>query len=60
MQTGTMVSTETSAEPYVEVGGDVDIAAGGGLFADRTRASISAPWPTAGRSRPACSPTRRG
>ena len=27
-------------EPYVEVGGDVDIAAAAALFADRTRASI--------------------
>ena len=27
-------------EPYVEVGGDVDIAAVATLFADRTRASI--------------------
>jgi DNA-binding transcriptional ArsR family regulator len=35
-QTGRMVSTE----PYVEVGGDVDIAAVATLFADRTRASI--------------------
>ena len=35
-QTGRMVSTE----PYVEVGGDADIAAVATLFADRTRASI--------------------
>ncbi len=35
-----MVSTQTAAEPYVEVGGDVDIAAAAGLFADRTRAAI--------------------
>jgi len=35
-----MVSTRSSAEPYVEVGGDVDVAAVAKLFADRTRASI--------------------
>ena len=35
-----MVTTQSSAEPYVEVGGDVDIAAVATLFADRTRASI--------------------
>ena len=35
-----MVTTESSAAPYVEVGGDVDIAAAASLFADRTRASI--------------------
>jgi DNA-binding transcriptional ArsR family regulator len=40
MQTGAMVSTQSSAEPYVEQGGDVDIAAVATLFADRTRASI--------------------
>src|SRR6187551_1286118 len=36
LQTGGMVTTE----PYVEVGGDVDVAAAATLFADRTRASI--------------------
>ena len=35
-----MVSTRSSAEPYVEVGGDVDVAAVAKLFADGTRASI--------------------
>ena len=40
MQTGAMVSTQTAADPYVEVGGDVDIAAAASLFADRTRAAI--------------------
>src|SRR3954452_18061428 len=35
-QTGAVVSTE----PYVEPGGDVDIAAAATLFADRTRASM--------------------
>jgi DNA-binding transcriptional ArsR family regulator len=29
-----------TSEPHVEVGGDVDIAAAAGLFADRTRAAI--------------------
>jgi DNA-binding transcriptional ArsR family regulator len=35
-----MVTIQSSAEPYVAVGGDVDIAAAASLFADRTRASI--------------------
>jgi len=35
-----MVSTRSPAEPYVEVGGDVDVAAVAKLFADGTRAAI--------------------
>ena len=35
-----MVSDPVDGEPYVEVGGDVDIAAVATLFADGTRASI--------------------
>jgi len=35
-----MVTTQTSAQPYAEARGDVDIAAAASLFADRTRAAI--------------------